>query len=366
MKKHENAAEIGGEMEVNMKKKFLSTFIALTMAASLVGCSNNSTQEGNNTIEVSEGTGESTQSTGELTKISLGTSPWPTNMFFYLAKEKGIFEANGVDVTIQDFASTTESTNAFAGGQIDFCTFASSETISPFSQGVEFSVVLETDKSNGCEGLVATSDIQSVKDLKGKTVATQLYSVDHMFLLMLLEDNGMTEDDINVVDMSIQEAGSAFVAGQVDAACIWNPYFSQAINAGGTELFSSADNPNLITDVLVASKSLCEENPQAVTAVVQSFFEAVDYWRENPEEANEYMGTQLGVGAEEFASEMEGLLIPKVQDVITAFTQADGYEYWGYTQNTVRDFMHELGVLDTNEFNCGDMIDDSFVKSLVE
>lgn len=332
-----------------MKKKILSAVLALTMALSLCAC------------------GDSKDSgSGEATKVTLGTTSWPTNMFFYLAEEKGYFEENGVDVTIQDFSSTTESTNAFVGGQLDFVTFASSETISPFAQGGEFSIVLETDKSNGSEGLVATSDIKTIKDLKGKTVATQLYSVDHMFLLTLLDENGMSESDVNIVDMSIQESGNAFIAGQCDAACIWDPYFSQAKDAGGTELFSSADDPDLITDVLGASKSLCEDDPETVTAVVKSFFQAVDYWRENPDEANEFMGEKLGVTADEFAAQMEGLLIPTEEEVIEAFTEAEDYTYWGYTQNTVRDFMYELGVLDNNDFDCGDMIDASFVKSLVE
>ena len=335
-----------------MKKKILSVVLSLAMAVSMCACG--------------AGKGSENKDSGEMAEVTLGTTSWPTNMFFYLAKEKGIFEKNGVNVNIQDFSSTTESTNAFVGGKLDFCTFASSETISPFAQGGEFSIVLETDKSNGCEGLVATSDIKSVADLKGKTVATQLYSVDHMFLLTLLDKNGMTEKDINIVDMSIQESGNAFVAGQCDAACIWDPYFSQAKEAGGTELFSSADEPDLITDVLGASKSLCKDNPEAVTAVIKSFFDAVEYWKENPDEANEFMGEKLGVTADEFAAQMAGLLIPDAKGVVEAFTEADYYTYWGYTQNTVRDFMYELGVLDSNDTDCGDMIDASFVKSLAE
>lgn len=308
--------------------------------------------------------GNGASSKGELSEVTLGTSAWPTNMFFYLAQEKGFFEENGVKVNIQEFSSTTESTNAFIGGQIDFVTFASSETISPFMQGGEFKIVLETDKSNGCEGLVATSDIASIEDLKGKTVATQLYSVDHMFLLTLLDEHNMSESDINIVDMSIQESGNAFIAGQCDAACIWDPYFSQARDAGGTVIFSSADNPDLITDVLGASNDIIENNPDAVEGVIKGFFEAVEYWRANPEEANAFMGEKMGVDAEEFALQMEGLFIPTEEDVLKAFTPDESFAYWGYTQNTVRDFMYELGILDSNAADCGDMIDASFIEKL--
>ncbi len=344
-----------------MKKKILSLVLAVTMVLSLSACGSKAggASAGTESANASESDGS------ELTEVTLGTVAWPTNMMFYLAQEKGIFKENGLDVKIQEFSSTTDSSSAFIGGQTDFCTYASSETISPYAEGADFSVVLVTDKSNGCEGLVATSDIKTVEDLKGKTIATQLYSVDHMFLLTLLKEHGMTEDDVNIVDMSIQEAGNAFVAGQCDAACIWDPYFSQAVDAGGTVLYSTKDNPDLITDVLAASKTLCDEKPEVVKAMVKSYFDAVEYWKENPDEANEFMAEKLGVDAEEFASEMDGLLVPDVDGAVEAFTEDESYAYWGYTQNEVLSFLRELDVLD-KDVDCGGMIDDSFVKSLAE
>ena len=63
---------------------------------------------------------------------------------------------------------------------------------------------------------------------------------------------------------------------------------------------------------------------------------------------------------------MNGLLLPDAKQVVEAFTEADDFTYWGYTHNTVRDFMYELGVLDNKDFNCVDMIDVSFVEKLAE
>lgn len=341
------------------KKRLAAIFMAAVMAVSVSACGSSASDN-----KTSSGSDES-KSTADagLTKVTLGTSPWPTNMFFYLAKEEGIFEKNGLDVDIQEFSSTTDSSNAFVGGQTDFCTYASSETISPFAEGADIKIVLETDKSNGCEGIVAKSDIKSVKDLKGKTIATQVYSVDHMLLLTLLDENGMSEDDVNIVDMSIQESGNAFIAGQCDAASIWDPYFSQAVNAGGVSLYSTKDNPDLITDVLAASGELCKNDPDTVKAMVKSFFDAKAYWEQNTEEASAFMAEKLGVETDEFNKEVEGLQLPSEEDVVTAFTEADDYSYWGYTQNKVLSFMKNLGVLD-KEVDCGDMIDASFVKEL--
>lgn len=341
-----------------MKKKILSLVLALTMVVSMSACGKKADTAS------TDGTQAASTESG-LTKVTLGTVAWPTNMMFYLAQEKGIFKANGLDVKVQEFSSTTDSSSAFIGGKTDFCTYASSETISPYAEGANFSIVLVTDKSNGCEGLVAKSNIKSVEDLKGKTIATQLYSVDHMFLLNLLKDHGMTDKDVKIVDMSIQEAGNAFVAGQCDAACIWDPYFSQAIAAGGTVLYSTKDNPDLITDVLAASKTLCKEKPEVVKAMIKSYFEAIDYWKKNPDDSNKFLADKLGVDEKEFASEMNGLLVPDEKGAVEAFTKADNYTYWGYTQNKVLSFMRELGQLN-KDVDCGGMIDDSFVKSLAK
>ena len=354
-----------------MRNKVLAIMLAGIIATSLTACGASSVSSGSSTggskASASSGSSTSDSNSGsDLTEVTLETTSWPTNMFYYLAEEQGFFEENGVKVKIQDFSSTTESTNAFVGGKLDFVTFASSETISPFEEGADYKIVMESDKSNGCEGLVAKSDIKSVEDLKGKTVATQMYSVDHMLLLTLLDQHGMTQDDINLVDMSIQEAGSAFVAGQCDAACIWNPYFSQAKAAGGNVLFSSADNPDLITDVLGASADMCENHPDVVKGVIKGFMEAVDYWKNNKDAASEFMGEKLGVDADEFKSEMDGLMVPTLDDEVTAFTKADDYSYWGYTQNQVRDFMYKLGALDSKDKDCGDMIDSSFVQELAK
>lgn len=330
-------------------KKFICCLMSLVMVCALSACGSGKVEPSSN----EEG----------LTKVTLGMVPWPAFELFYLAEEKGIFEKNGLDVDIQEFSSTTDNSSAFVGGQLDFCTYASSESIAPFAEGADFKIILLADKSNGCEGLVATSEIKTVEDLKGKTVATQYCSVDHLLLLTLLQENGMTIDDINMVDMSIETAGNTFIAGQCDAACIWDPYFSQAKENGGNVLYSTADNPDIISDVLAASGDMVNNQPEVVEAMVKSYYEAVAYWKENTEEATEFMASKLGVTKEEFEAQIAGLIIPDAKMAQEAFTRAEDYSYWGYTQNMVEEFMNEMGVIETNA-DCGEMIDSSFVEKI--
>lgn len=170
-------------------------------------------------------------------------------------------------------------------------------------------------------------------------------------------------DDINIVDMTIENAGNAFIAGRCDAACIWDPYFSQAKANGGNVLYSTADNPDIISDVLAASNDMITNHPDTVEAMVRSYYEAADYWRENPDETAEFMSSKLGVSKEDFDTQMSGLIIPDAKMALESFTPADSYSYWGYTQNVVEKFMNEMGVLNT-DIDCGEMIDDSFIKKI--
>ena len=337
--------------EPSLSRRALLAGVASLAAAPLAGCIRGGVSEGGVHLE------------SGLTGITLGTAPWPTNEFFYLARERGIFEANGLEVEIQEFSSTTESSNAFAGGELDFNTYASSETIPPFVAGADIAVVIEDDKSYGGDGLVVRPGIEGPEDLRGATIATQMYSVDHMLLLSYLQENGLSDHDVDIVDMTIEESGNAFIAGQCDGASIWDPYLSQARDAGGTTLYTTKDNPNLITDVVCASKTMCERSPEIPLAFVRSFFQAVEHWKANREEDTAYMAGMLGVDAEEFENELGGLLLASPQDAVDAFTPADDFSYWGYTQNLISGFLRELKVID-RDVDCGEMIDDRFVRQV--
>lgn len=343
-------------------KRFLSTIVSVSVMtvvmAGLSGCGSNgeTADGGSETVSAEDG------GSGALEKVVFGTSPWPTNMFAYLAKEKGIFEKNGIDVDIQYFPSTTDSSSAFISGNLDICTYASPDIIPPVSEGADFDVIIMSDKSMGSDGMVVKPEINDIKDLKGKTVGTQLYSVDHMYLLSLLDRAGMSADDVTIVDMTIGDAGTAFIAGQLDAASIWEPFLSKAVASGGKLLYSSKDDPDLITDSICASKEMTESRPDVTQAFVDSWYEAIDYWKENTEEAEIIMAKSLDVTPEEFRSTMETIYIPSAAEVVDAFTPSESSEYYGYTGQKMVEFLKELDVIQ-NEPIVADYINDTFVKA---
>ena len=84
--------------------------------------------------------------------------------------------------------------------------------------------VLVMDDSQGADGIVASKDIQSIADLKGKSVAVLRAASSQFYLNVLLKEAGLSEADIEVVDLTPEDAGEAFLLQEVDAAVTWEPW----------------------------------------------------------------------------------------------------------------------------------------------
>lgn len=167
-----------------------------------------------------------------------GWFPWQ------IAAEKGLFEANGVDVNLTWFDGYLDSINAFAAGQLDANTQTLNDTISSVAAGSEQVIVLVNDNSTGNDQIIVSEGINSIEDLQGKTIAIEEGTVDHFLLLLALQEAGLGPDDVIIKPLETGAAAAAFVAGQVDAVGAFAPFTTQALEREGSKiLISSADFP---------------------------------------------------------------------------------------------------------------------------
>jgi NitT/TauT family transport system substrate-binding protein len=155
--------------------------------------------------------------------------------------------------------------------------------------------VLAVDNSKGGDGIVANKDIAGIADLKGKKVAFEEGSVSQFFLNALLKDAGLSQSDIEPINMAATDAGVAFAAKQVDAAVTWEPALSQGAKAEhGHLLLTSADKPGLITDVVAATDATLKNKSADVKGFVRDWYKALDFIKSNPDEANSIMAQGVG------------------------------------------------------------------------
>ena len=108
--------------------------------------------------------------------------------------------------------------------------------------------------------------------MKGKKVGATLGEVNHFLLLVGLEKAGLKESDVALTNMSADDAGAAFVAGQLDAAVTWEPWVTKAKSAGGHTIFTSAEIPDTIIDCVAVPKA----SVSAKRASYSAFIGAID------------------------------------------------------------------------------------------
>ena len=235
-------------------------------------------------------------------KVILGMSGWTGFQPLKLAELAGIFKKNGVDMEIR-FIPPVQRSAALAAGALNAAATTVDQHIVWTSAGIDTVQVALIDKSNGGDGLAVRNSINSVKELKGKTINVDgPGTVQHFMLSYILEKNGLSIQDVIRVTLGAQPAAQAFVTGQSDAAVTYEPYLStvRARPDAGKILVTSKEYP-VVIDVLVFKRDFIAKNPKIVKATVDSFFEALDMIKREPAKAYELMGSTVKQPGEAFA-----------------------------------------------------------------
>ncbi|WP_338026271.1 ABC transporter substrate-binding protein [Cohnella algarum] len=308
--------------------------------------------------------GNSQGSSSSEEPIKLALSPWPGWFFWYVVEEKGFFEKQGVNVELTWFPVYSDSLQALATGQVDANSQTLSDTLAPASRDIGLKAVLVNDNSNGGDAIVAKPEIAGIPDLKGKTVATELGTVDHLLLLTALAENGMSEQDINYVNMTVNDAGPAFISGKTDASVLWEPFQTQAVKEGkGKILFSSKDTPGLIPDLLVFKESVVEKRPDDVQKVVAAWFDAVAWYADNEQEGLEIMAKHAETTVEDYKLGMDSIKLFSLEDNAKAFTEGETYESLQYTGQKTAEFLKNLDMLSAVP-DLSEVLEPKFIKQL--
>lgn len=233
--------------------------------------------------------------------IQVGVSDWTGWVAWYVAKDQGYFSKYGADVKLVWFANYSDSIAALSTGQLDANSQTWSDTLGPLAKGLPLKVVLVNDNSAGNDALLVGPRIKTFADLRGHKVALEQYSISHFVLYTALARNGLKPTDVKVVNLSAGDAAAAFMSGGVDAAVVWNPWISQIEKSGkGTALFTSAQMPGLIPDLLVAQARSVQTHRKEFVGLLRAWFDAVAFIRAQPDRAVAIMSKVVSLSPEQY------------------------------------------------------------------
>ncbi|MFT6435390.1 MAG: NitT/TauT family transport system substrate-binding protein [Candidatus Azotimanducaceae bacterium] len=261
--------------------------------------------------------------------LRIGYSDWPGWVSWEIAIENGWFEEAGLEVEFEWF-DYVASMDAFAAGQLDAVGMTNGDTLVTGSSGAKGVMVLLHDYSNGNDMIVAAPGIQSVADLKGKKIGVEIGFVSHLLLLNALEGVGLSEADVELINVPTNETPQVLASRDVDAIVAWQPSSSLALQSlpGATAIYTSADEPGLIYDLLVVSPYSLAQNQPEWRKVVDIWYRIVEYMN-NPDtraEAIEIMAARVGLSAEEYEPFLAGTRILNREEASKYFIDKPGFD----------------------------------------
>jgi NitT/TauT family transport system substrate-binding protein len=253
-------------------------------------------------------------------EVRVGYSDWPGWVAWAIAEQQGFFRKHGASVKLVWFPNYTDSIAALSSGQLDANCQTWSDTMAPLAQGVPLKVVLVNDNSAGNDAILARPGVKSLKDLKGRTVALEEFSISHFLLVTGLATAGMKPSDVRIVNMSAGDAAAAFISGRVDAATVWNPWVSKIEHSGkGRALFTSREIPGLVPDLLVAREKSLAAHRKDFVGMVKAWYDVERFIREKPDEAVRIMAKVVELAPDEYKVFLPGTRFFGARENLEAF-----------------------------------------------
>ena len=268
--------------------------------------------------------------------LKVAYSDWPGWVAWQVAIEKGWFKEEGVDVEFEWF-DYVPSMDAFSAGKVDAVCMTNGDALVVGATGGKSVIVLINDYSNGNDMIVAKPGIKSLKDLVGKKVGLEVGFVDHLLLLNGLEKAGIKESDVTLVNTKTNETPQVLASGDVDAIGAWQPSSGQALKLvpGSSAIYTSADEPGLIYDVLAVNPASLSSRRADWLKVVKVWGKVVAYINDpkTADDALKILSGRVGLKPEEYKPFLGGTKLLTLAESAKVYEKGDGFKsIYGSTQ----------------------------------
>ncbi len=226
--------------------------------------------------------------TGPVEKITVASAEYLTGALIYIAEDQGFFEKNGLEVTIRDFGSGKACADALIIGEADISTSADNVFVSNSFEHADLRI-FGTVATAQVKELVARKNkgIKTINDLIGKKIGVTKRSGAEFQLGVFLTFNGISQEDVELVDLKPSEMMGPISNGDIDAVFVWDPYLYNIKIALGENAISWRGGKDFYF-VLLTKENWLDKNPAAAERFMKSMLEAEGYIKNNSEEAKKF------------------------------------------------------------------------------
>jgi sulfonate transport system substrate-binding protein len=232
----------------------------------------------------------------DLTKIKAGMVTGVDQIGLPIALERGFFEKHGLDVEIaRPYATGVDALNALQAGESEIVQVGV-PMIGAVLRGMDL-VALGNYSGNATKlgsdatmALIARQDSGIKKgdlsSLKGKRIAASFGTINHLYILALLEKAGLTPQDVTLVNTPPPDMTVALLSKGIDTFSAWDPWPIIALKdvPGAIEVIRGGDVISYL-GFNVATRSWVEKNGETIEKFLAALSEADKWMRANPKQA---------------------------------------------------------------------------------
>lgn len=257
----------------NMKNKMIKSLLLILAAIALVGCSQKASGEGD-----------------KPKKIVLDYAYYsPISL---VLKEKGwaeeAFKEEGIEVEYVLSQGGNKAIEFLNSKSADFGSAAGGAALIAKAKGSPIDIVYIFSKPEWIALVAIDPAIKTVEDLKGKKIAATIGTDMHTFLLRALADHGLTEEDVEVINLAPGDGATAILTGEVDAWAGLDPHMARLEKEADARLLFRNVDYNTFGTVSVR-QAFAKQYPKHVTKVIDVYEKARQWVIENPEETAEIL-----------------------------------------------------------------------------
>lgn len=280
-----------------------------------------------------------------------------------MAKHKGFFEEEGLDITVAYFGSGAEMTSAMAAGQMHVGSFGDFPSVAMIAADLPVKIVAVQAEISGTQQIVVREGITQPADLKGKKLGLLVGSSAESLLRSTLSHFNVPADSVELINMRPPEQVAALARGDIDGLAVWQPHVLRAKNqANGHAMLSALESfvPGMegpldyyaAYSLLVVRNEFSSANPNTMKAVLRALHKAQNYINGNKDDTATTMEADMRAPAKD----LRVFLDENVYDMTIGPKVLR-------TLNKTIEFMHGVGKIKSKP-KVEDAVDASFLKSV--
>ena len=250
-------------------------------------------------------------------RLSVAITSWPGFEYLYLAEQRRLGHRYGLDLRVQQYTSIEDQRHAYGRGDVEVIATNLPDAITICQEVPKRcpELFLVIDQSEGADVIISKSDIGDVRGLVGQKVGLERTVLSEYLLLRAFETKQVPFDQVRLMHEGPSALVSALSKGKV-AAIVTYPPHSNLLREDSRYrvLFSSAQIPGEIVDILAVNPAFAKRHPGMIRALVRTWWAAQALAKAEPISSKALMAKREQVSPAEFVASERGIRYPTSAD----------------------------------------------------